>query len=313
MKPMIRNLVCLGLAVAASQAVAQSREGTAEGNGGVAVVCRSPRGQIRSAELLDIYEARILPPQLRFTASELPVETQVELAQLRMMSNPAFLAAFQHELAALRAHIFPLPRGAGIPPTNDAFPEITQQGCDFENVANYRADGTVLIDQEIFDALSTTNKAALYIHEAVYALARTHVHDQSSVRSRRLVAQLLATDYDTSVIAQLMGDMLTPSATWRTLTLGTYVTPSARRCGIRIVRFIENELILQYVRNTNYRDVPCSVDGQIDRYTCHDASCARTDTGGTDTLVVLSPTQFIGQFTPRGASSPTPERLFELR
>jgi hypothetical protein len=182
--------------------------GDGVGNGGVSVVCRYPNGRIKSAELLDLFEAKLPPYNLSYSSASTDIETRLELVQLKMVSNQKFLLDFQSELPKVRTKILPMPRDVGIEPTNDAFPMIHKKGCKFEQVANYAEDGNIYLDQEIFDAMDELNQAALYAHETIYSIARTNVGELSSKRSRQLTAQVLASNGTTEVIRGLMTQLV---------------------------------------------------------------------------------------------------------
>ncbi len=224
-------------------------DGREVSSGGVALVCRRGNGRIRTAQMLDTYEASILPPYLQFPNSALPVETQIDLAQLRTAENGPFLELLRQELTRIRANITFLPPDTEIPPTNDAFPDVIRHGCDYENVARYRSDGTVIVDPAIFAQLDLLNQAALYLHEAIYAIARTRVGESSSVRPRRLTAHLLATNFDPAVVTQLMHDLSTrpepvPSyrSSWNDLRSGWYRPDGdPQDCGLNVAVIDETD------------------------------------------------------------------------
>lgn len=172
------------------------------GNGGVSVVCRDSSKTITSAEVLDIYEGIVRHG--RKYDNNLDVETKIELVQLKMAKNPSFLAKFQNELAKVRSIMTFIPKGNSLTPTNDAFPKIRKDGCDFEQLANYTDENELLVSQEIYDELDEINQAALLVHEAIYAIFRNQ-GDKDSQRSRKLTAQLLAKNADQKVIDEMIG------------------------------------------------------------------------------------------------------------
>lgn len=228
------------------------------GNGGVGVVCRNNAGKILSAELLDIFEGRS-QYRLQYPANSLDLDTQIELVQLKMLANQPFLQGFQSELSKVRANLIFLPSGVGLEPTNDAFPVINKKGCRFEQVANYATDGKIYVDQEIYDHFDHINQAALYVHEATYALARANVGDISSVRSRRLTSQVLAKNTDSGVTQELMSQlMLRPEPVqvdqFNGLWDGTFDAIGARTCSLYIVKGDRGVI---YRTFTDTPDDPC--------------------------------------------------------
>ncbi len=191
------KLVLLGLFVLSFNSFAGER-----GNGGVSVVCRDINKKIISAEVLDIYEGTIRFGRKYDNTFE--VESRIDSAQKMLTTNSDFLIKFQNELAKVRANLTFVPKGNSLTPTNDAFPPIKKDGCDFEQLANYTSKNELLVSQEIYDELDTLNQAALLVHEAVYTIFRTQ-GDKDSQRSRKLTAQLLAVNADQRMINEMIG------------------------------------------------------------------------------------------------------------
>lgn len=174
------------------------------GNGGVSVVCRDSLGEITSAELLDIFEGREIYGR-KYINENIGVDTKLEISQLKLSRHPTYLTKFQDELAKVQANLIFIREGIELNPTNDALPTISKNGCNYEQVANYTDEGEVLVSREIYNAFDVNNKAALFIHEAVYALRRK-VGDKTSQKSRRLTAHLVANNGDQKIIDQLVSE-----------------------------------------------------------------------------------------------------------
>ncbi len=178
-----------------------------KGNGGYSIVCRDADNKITSAELLDIYEGRIL--YKRSYAVDLnTVEDLIEVAKSRLTQWELFSKKLQREIDVIEQNAIYIPEGNELEPTDDAFPPIKKTGCKFEQLANYTNSGEVLISQEIFDKLDNVNKAAMFVHEAVYSIRRKSLGDTTSQISRRLVAHLMAVNPDQSVIDRWVSDSL---------------------------------------------------------------------------------------------------------
>lgn len=175
--------------------------GNEAGNGGVSIVCRDFNERIIKSELLDLFEGRELYG-LKYQNQELSVETLIELAQLKLIKYPKYLIKLQEELAKIEKRIVFIREGIELNPTNDAFPVINLKGCGYEQLANYTNQGDLFVSQEIFDSLNATNKAALYIHEAVYSLRR-EFGETNSRNARLLTSHLMASNPDISVIERL--------------------------------------------------------------------------------------------------------------
>lgn len=208
--------LCIFLLMAVSLS---SFAGGTAGNGGVSVVCRDTKGNITSAELLDIYEGREVHA-LKIPNEDVGMDTRIQFVQLKLVRNSQFLTKFQDELALAQANTVFISKGNELEPTNDAFPVIRRKGCKFEQLANYTNDGNLLISQEIYDELDNNNKAALYIHEAVYSIRRK-VGDTNSQKSRRLVAHLMASNGDRAIIDSLISQVK-PTPTIPMLKPGFY-------------------------------------------------------------------------------------------
>lgn len=176
-----------------------------KGNGGYAIVCRDNSGEITSAELLDIYEGRVLYKR-SYAVDMNSTSELIEVAKSRIGDYGSFLNKLNKELSLINQNLIFIPNGNELEPTDDAFPPIKKKGCQFEQLANYTNIGEVLVSQEIYDNLDNVNKAALFIHEAVYAIRRKAVGDENSQISRRIVAQLMATNPDTAVIERWISD-----------------------------------------------------------------------------------------------------------
>lgn len=178
-----------------------------KGNGGYSIVCRDANNEITSAELLDIYEGRILYKK-NYAVDLNSIEDLISVAKSRMAEFSLFVEKMQKEIDYIHANTIYIPEGNELEPTDDAFPPIKKTGCKFEQLANYTNGGEVLISQEIFDKLDNVNKAAMLVHEAVYSIRRKSLGDTTSQTSRRLVSQLMAQNPDQEIINRWVFDSL---------------------------------------------------------------------------------------------------------
>lgn len=277
-----------------------ARAGEKVGNGGVAVVCRTAAGAITSAELLDIFEG-VNQMSLSSPDRNIGVDLEIDIAKTRMVSNPSFLSKFTDELAAVKSNLVFLPRGIGLEPTNDAFPVINKRGCKFENVANYSTDGRIYIDSEIFQELKPVHQAALYVHETVYAIARNVQGETSSVRSRKLTAQIMASQPDLQVVKSLMeilGTAPTPVPVDQTggIVEGRFdPIGTAKYCSWQITRISTDSFYLVAVARPN---LWCRNGGKMFKAQgCNNGNCIviNVDEGNKwygDEIEVLSPYKF---------------------
>lgn len=188
----------LSLLIMSSLTMSESHAAGNSGSGGVAVVCRSSSGKIISAELLDLFEGRELH-HLHYGDENLSVATRLKLAQLPLTHHPKYLKFFLDELSYIKANLIFVSSETQIMATNDAFPVIRKKGCEFEQLAVYTTEGKIIISKEIYQALNSANKGALYVHEVVYSLRRK-LGDKNSQKARLLTAHLTADNGDQRVI-----------------------------------------------------------------------------------------------------------------
>lgn len=179
-----------------------------KGNGGYSIVCRdNESGTINSAELLDIYEGRILYKR-NFLSNEKSLEELIALAEEKVSIYGFFATKLRKEINLIEKNKIYIPAGNELEPTDDAFPPIKKKGCKFEQLANYTNSGEVLISSEIYDELDNLNKAALIIHEAIYSIRRKALGEPTSQNTRRLVAHIMASNGDPAVIERWVYDSL---------------------------------------------------------------------------------------------------------
>ena len=154
------------------------------GNGGDAVVCRYPNGSIKSAELLDIYEARTLRGVENNTSEKNSLEEQIQdlLERLSIISQRR---ANDYKTEAIRfvanSQILQDVELENIP---DSEHVIVKKGCQIEQVAVQREpqfpeDKRYVINKEIWDHFDLINKASLIMHELLYKEALTYRHKNS--------------------------------------------------------------------------------------------------------------------------------------
>lgn len=163
--------------------------GGMDGGGGRSVVCRDSKGQIVSAELFDFYEGRV-KYRLNPILSAEPYEGQVEKIVQRVGQGrgPQFIEHLKSYTNFVIASKQILPDGTGLLPVEDSEHVISPpRNCQYEQLANFTAQNQVLINGEIWNALDSTNKAGLVLHEAIYKVFRNYGATNSS-RARKAVA-----------------------------------------------------------------------------------------------------------------------------
>jgi len=184
--------------------------GAVSGGGGRVVVCRNTDGTVRSTELLDLWEARVLYQTPAMPLSGSPQEATMAML-MRLKNSYPFYGSGDAGEGVKQGQEFILSRlktvawrflnrdstdrsvirlrGTVLQPTPDS-PEIAwpaDPGCKVEQVVNYQPGRRIFIDQDLFEKLDLTNQTALIAHEALYSLLRDNAKEVNSLRTRRAV------------------------------------------------------------------------------------------------------------------------------
>jgi hypothetical protein len=180
--------------------VAPALAGEKGGNGGAAVVCRDPlTSKVDSAQLLELWQAPKEPPygfNVQVPESAEPYQTQAQRAFERIAgrSGPSTFSQRVQEGRAAVGEGTVLPLGMMPADLDDLGYEYQPEPpCRIEYAARFGNDGfgnqRLELSQSIWDKLSPTSRAALYVHEAVYwALRSKGFGDTTSKRTREVVA-----------------------------------------------------------------------------------------------------------------------------
>ena len=172
-----------------------------KGNGGDAVVCRTPQGKVLTAELLDIFESRILYG----LNTQSPRGTDATEVAVNYLNN---LKRFSPELAdylipqvqAFMSETRFVP--IALVDIDDSNGILLPKDCYVEQLAiqkepNFSKDKRFTINSEIWNALDLTNKAGLILHEVLYRLAIAR-GQENSLTTRYFNAFLLSESFLTS-------------------------------------------------------------------------------------------------------------------
>lgn len=171
-----------------------------KGNGGNTVVCKDNSGNILSAEILDLYEGRILH-NLQYKEDPAPYPDQarsiIEKLAKTHGQGSTVAGGFLDLLARTERGLIFLPPGTGLKPIPDSEEFILAKGCELIQTASFRGANHIYIDSDIWNELSETQKAALLVHETIYWSLRSpgstgQSAEVNSVRTRRSVALLFA-------------------------------------------------------------------------------------------------------------------------
>jgi hypothetical protein len=166
--------------------------------GGNAVICRDSADKIISAELLDLFEGRIVH-HLNYPSSDLPALQQAQAAakiidqawDFNRPDNDGGRDYLQRAVVDIEKLIQFLPRDIGLEVIDDSKHLVLPKNCKVTQIARYEPNNTILVDSELWDHLNSQNKGALLLHEALYYYLRI-LGESTSQRTRRTVAHAFA-------------------------------------------------------------------------------------------------------------------------
>lgn len=178
----------------------QAVEGTINGGGGKGVLCQTP-GQPESLETLDLYEGRVLY-SLDILAN---LKTEAEAKDFIVEKiahhfwNPYTIEVTEYKKILSKnlengffKNIRFLGSGKYLKTVNDSLEPIFESNCKAVQVAVYYNETDLVIDQNYWNKMDWTNKAALLLHEAFYFHERQN-GAKNSIASRKAVAEAFST------------------------------------------------------------------------------------------------------------------------
>ncbi len=185
-------------------------QGAVDGGGGKAVVCKQ-NGAMPIVQLLDLWEAKTLydyqPTKLASTIEEsvqksflalknsFPFTTRMQRGSQSCENQDCLVLILQETAKKFFSNSSDLRRlrGVELTLTNDSYELAKPEGCEIQQVVNYRPNGTILVDQDLFEQLSDIDKVALISHEAYYAFLREQSSQESnSIRTRRAIGYVMS-------------------------------------------------------------------------------------------------------------------------
>lgn len=164
----------------------EQEAGGVDGGGGNAVVCRNQAGEIESAEALDLFEAASMY-SLNIQKTSIPMAEQIEKALQVVPASSRLTLATYTSIVQEKMKILPL--GTKLEKINDSYEVVLPSRCQVEQLARFYSQDRILVNGEIWAKLGETDRAALVLHEAVYATNRL-MGAKDSRRSRHIVAYL---------------------------------------------------------------------------------------------------------------------------
>jgi hypothetical protein len=164
--------------------------GNDTGNGGNSIVCLDAQGKIRSAELLDLYEARVMRgivPNLGSLSVSYPEKVEMALKRLERLS-PLRAAKYRGWIADFERDSLFLP-GVTLVEVPDSDHIVVPDGCKrmqliVQKAPSFPEDKRFTISKDIWDYLDNDNRAAAVLHEAIYREGFEENHHANSVASR---------------------------------------------------------------------------------------------------------------------------------
>lgn len=170
-------------------------DGADSSGGGVAVVCRNSDDTIKSVELLDLYEGRIVY-NLKIVKQGNDFQENLDAITLKLdtvFGDLKLKKAPSKNIGKAIKDMNLLQGDVSLAPVNDANVIVIPNNCDLEQIAHYKNNSILLINSNLWNMMDDLNKAALIAHEAVYLYQR-ELGDKTSQYSRKVVAHLFS-DY----------------------------------------------------------------------------------------------------------------------
>lgn len=189
MKKSILGIFLLGL----FSLSAHAGRGVIVGNGGHTVACARTDGPGLVYETFDLFDGRVLF-NFQYPAynDEDPLDLAYRLAKKIDAAQVKETNVAQRVRKVARYMIFLRP-GETLEPTGDAAEYQTiPDHCRLVQTINFRGPRKILVNSDVWKSLSNLDKAALYLHEAVYWYLRGTGVENDSRRTRRIVSYLMA-------------------------------------------------------------------------------------------------------------------------
>jgi hypothetical protein len=208
--------------LASTSAFAGAEGGSHVGNGGGVWACRdkTPEHTLLSAQLIDLSEGE-REFNLKIDMKS-PLDREAQIAQVEakiQLANPSFFTEYQAKMKIVRA-LFTEVKNSDFTRIEDDYHRTapdTDKYCPggeiaAEQLANFTTENNLIINDQIWSSpvLTETDRAALYMHEAIYKLMRDRAGAHDSVKTREIVGYLFS-DLPVSQYAYLL--TLPPVAT----------------------------------------------------------------------------------------------------
>ena len=283
--------------------------------GGKSIACYDSNGSLRTVELLDHYEARILFGQQNIQNDENNFKKILDNALTKLEPTGYSLVGIdtaKSRLEEVFKHLVFIPPNERLEDIDDDFSQVEiPSNCKKEQLAVYDKD-KVRIDLRLWSLLKPIDQAGLLLHETVYWLERNIKKVRDSRRARRVVALTL----DSSVSFELVrtqgnGELLCNSHDPRSSYVFTIEKDS--NSGEQFINFalIDGEMVL----SKKTLKIPVGVNfpfDMVDREERTAAFSGKTESKieGEDTLIFSAKDN---QLTITGIKSTYPVRTYPPR
>ncbi|MCB0413032.1 MAG: hypothetical protein KDD50_01780 [Bdellovibrionales bacterium] len=176
--------------------------GNENGGGGSSVVCRGQNNNILSAETLDLYEGKNVYG-LIIDERQGSVQEIIESIKQKLKDTMEQPEIHLFPLISRVQSIFRLTgEGVILKPVDDVSEIGFPADCKIEQLAHYVDDDLLVVQREIWGALSNTQKASLIIHEAIYRHER-YYGATNSRRARKIVSRVFSDSEFENVMSRL--------------------------------------------------------------------------------------------------------------
>jgi hypothetical protein len=177
---------------------AQAFAGVGSSGGGPSVYCPGASDPAGVAQLYDFFEGRLRRGFNIAVTNSITNEDQAEFA-LKKLEVVDYVVAqdVREKYKALKAKINYLPAGIFMGPVVDlgtGEPALIPADCQLQYAGYFESSGQVSVSRLLYDDFTETEKAALLIHEALYAVARDMTHQSDSESTRVVNAFLFSTE-----------------------------------------------------------------------------------------------------------------------
>lgn len=138
------------------------------GGGGSVVACYTLEGELKSVELLDIYEAKAKGMTLQELTGDFEQDAKNITAKLYKKFN-FHGDIFFNKLKGVHSSYRAIPRDAELEVIQDAWPIFLPKGCKIKQAVNYYNHMNIWLDLNLYEKMDYQNQFALAVHEVIYA------------------------------------------------------------------------------------------------------------------------------------------------